>query len=167
MVNLRTFARGTHFRFIICQVGQRLTNRTGLFASAAENFLARASHSHLCLTPLEQHGIYPIDSAPIAVGSNQLLVHSSAACAQIIVWSYWNTIEGLMGEWVRPQYSHGWLVPVFTAVLLAMRHEPFQKVANSVRWWGLAIMSAGIAQCGSWVRAFRFTRLTTSPSFRC
>lgn len=62
----------------------------------------------------------------------------------VIVWSYWNTIEALMGEWVRPQYSHGWLVPVFTAVLLAMRREPFEKTPTPVRWWGMGIMAGGM-----------------------
>ena len=85
-------------------------------------------------------------------------------CA-VIVWSYWNTIQGLMGEWVRPQYSHGWLVPVFTAVLLAMRQEPFQKVSNSVRWWGVAIMSAGLALrlLGSWFQIHTFDHLSIVP----
>ncbi len=84
----------------------------------------------------------------------------------VIVWSYWNTIQGLMGEWVRPQYSHGWLVPVFTAVLLAMRHEPFQRVTNSVRWWGIAIMSGGLAfrLFGSWFQIHTFDNLSIIPT---
>jgi exosortase len=70
-----------------------------------------------------------------------------------------------MGEWVRPQYSHGWLVPVFTAVLLAMRHEPFQKVTNSVRWWGMAIMSAGMALrlLGSYFQIHTFDNVSIIP----
>ena len=142
IVNLRTFARGTHFHFILCQVWQRLTNRP--FASAAENFFAqrriRTFASHPLSSMASTQSIRP-QSQSDQINSWCIL---GGMCA-VIVWSYWNTIESLMGEWVRPQYSHGWLVPVFTAVLLAMRHEPFQKVANSVRWWGVAIMSAGMA----------------------
>ncbi len=44
-----------------------------------------------------------------------------------------------------PQYSHGFLIPIFTAVLIAMRREPFQPVPTTVRWYGVAIMAAGFA----------------------
>ena len=63
----------------------------------------------------------------------------------VVVWAYWNTIEMLFGTWMTAQYSHGFLIPIFTAVLIAMRREPFEPVANSVRWYGVAIMVAGMA----------------------
>jgi exosortase len=62
----------------------------------------------------------------------------------VIVWGYWNTIESLMGTWVTAQYSHGFLIPIFTAVLIAMRREPFEPVSTSVRWWGVSIMVGGM-----------------------
>jgi exosortase len=62
----------------------------------------------------------------------------------VVVWAYWNTIEMLFGAWMSAQYSHGFLIPIFAAVLIAMRREPFEPVANSVRWWGVAIMVAGM-----------------------
>ena len=162
IVNLRTFARGTRFHFILCQVWQRLTNRP--FASAAENFLARRRIRTFASHPLSSmastQSIQP-QSQSDQINSWCIL---GGMCA-VIVWSYWNTIESLMGEWVRPQYSHGWLVPVFTAVLLAMRHEPFQKVANSVRWWGVAIMSAGMALrlVGTYFQIHTFDNLSIIP----
>jgi exosortase len=61
-----------------------------------------------------------------------------------VVWSYWNTIETMFTAWTSPQYSHGFLIPVFAAVLMAMRREPFESVPAAVRWWGMAIMAGGM-----------------------
>src|SRR5262245_52864173 len=64
----------------------------------------------------------------------------------VVVWSYWNVIQDvLMDAWRNPQYSHGFLVPVFTAALLAMRREPIVPVPLSQRLWGVAIIVAGLA----------------------
>ncbi|HTQ40898.1 MAG TPA: exosortase/archaeosortase family protein [Pirellulales bacterium] len=62
----------------------------------------------------------------------------------VILWAYWNTIEGLLNAWTSAQYSHGFLIPIFAAVLIAMRREPFEPVPSSVRWWGVAIMAGGL-----------------------
>ncbi|HEY2827121.1 MAG TPA: exosortase/archaeosortase family protein [Pirellulales bacterium] len=63
----------------------------------------------------------------------------------VIIWAYWNTIEVLTGAWVSAQYSHGFLIPIFTAALIAMRREPFEPVPTSARWWGVGIMVVGLA----------------------
>ncbi len=63
----------------------------------------------------------------------------------VILWAYWNTIQMVTTAWLSPQYSHGFLIPIFTAVLIAMRREPFQPVPASVRWYGVAIMAVGFA----------------------
>jgi exosortase len=62
----------------------------------------------------------------------------------VVVWAYWNTIEMLFGTWMSAQYSHGFLIPIFTAVLIAMRREPFEAVSSTVRWWGVGIMVVGL-----------------------
>jgi exosortase len=67
----------------------------------------------------------------------------------VVLVAYWNTITGptesLVNSWMSPQYSHGFLVPLFAAVLIAMRREPFQSVAPVERWWGVGIIAAGLA----------------------
>jgi exosortase len=63
----------------------------------------------------------------------------------VTVWAYWNTIEGLLNAWTSAQYSHGFLIPIFTAVLIAMRREPFQPVPPSARWSGMGLMAGGLA----------------------
>ena len=41
-----------------------------------------------------------------------------------ILWSYWTTLAELVDRWaIDPQYSHGFLVPVFAAVILWVQAE--------------------------------------------
>lgn len=62
----------------------------------------------------------------------------------ILVWSYWNSLIIAANRWETPQYSHGYLVPLFALVLLWMRYEPFGKVALKERFWGLGLLSFGL-----------------------
>jgi len=63
----------------------------------------------------------------------------------VMLWAYWNTIENLLNAWTSAQYSHGFLVPLFAAVLIAMRREPFRTVSDSARWSGVGIIAASLA----------------------
>ena len=45
----------------------------------------------------------------------------------------------------QPQYSHGYLVPLFTVVLLMLRREPFGPVSNRERWIGLGALAVFMA----------------------
>jgi hypothetical protein len=62
-----------------------------------------------------------------------------------LVWAYWNTLSDAARSWDNPKYSHGYLVPLFTAALIWMRREPFGKVASSARWAGVGMIAAGLA----------------------
>jgi exosortase len=64
-----------------------------------------------------------------------------------LVYAFGNELDsrGAMKFWDNPKYSHGWLVPVFTVILLWMRYEPFGPVKIYERWAGFALLSAGIA----------------------
>ncbi|MEX0937913.1 MAG: exosortase/archaeosortase family protein [Pirellulales bacterium] len=61
-----------------------------------------------------------------------------------LVWSYWNTLVETAGSWDNPLYSHGYLVPLFMVVLLALRYEPFSKPTMWARWAGLGLLAAGL-----------------------
>ena len=46
-----------------------------------------------------------------------LFVHG--AIGAVLVWAYWPTLLEAVGRWRDdPQYSHGFLVPIFSAYLL-------------------------------------------------
>ena len=42
-----------------------------------------------------------------------------------MLYAYWNMFQRISEAWDSPQYSHGWLIPVFAAVLIYLRREPF------------------------------------------
>ena len=64
----------------------------------------------------------------------------------ILVYAYGNSLMSVSREWEQPEYSHGYLIPAFAAVLLWMRREPFETaIPASHRWWGVALVLLGTA----------------------
>jgi len=63
----------------------------------------------------------------------------------MLVLAYLNMFWRIAGGWERPQYSHGWLIPIFAAILLFLRREPFTDVPVWHRWIGVAIILFGFA----------------------
>jgi exosortase len=62
-----------------------------------------------------------------------------------LVTSYWAMLWMAATSWSQPQYSHGYLVPVFALVLLWMRREPLTPISNRERLIGLALLLAILA----------------------
>jgi exosortase len=61
----------------------------------------------------------------------------------VALWCYWPTLVALARTWwTNPQYSHGYLVPVFAAVLLWSRRR-LAPAAVRTNWWGLPVLLAG------------------------
>ncbi len=65
----------------------------------------------------------------------------------VLLYVFWNALDsrGVYKYWDNPKYSHGYLVPVFTLILLWMRYEPFKPVKAWERWAGFALLAGGIA----------------------
>lgn len=62
------------------------------------------------------------------------------------VWAYATTFRGLAEAWKNPQYSHGWLVPLFAVILLWIRRDLLDAGALSPSWvMGLPLLLAGLA----------------------
>jgi len=72
-----------------------------------------------------------------------------------LVYVYGNSLDhrGVMTFWDNPKYSHGWLVPIFTVILLWMRHEPFGPVTSLARWCGVGLLAGSLAMrmVATWV----------------
>lgn len=85
-------------------------------------------------------------SAPASANSREELypLVTFGVLTLVLVWGYWNSLAEASVYWQGPQYSHGWLVPMFTAVLLWMRREPLQSVLAKERWWGVGLLAAGL-----------------------
>jgi exosortase len=70
------------------------------------------------------------------------LLFLPAAC---LAWAFWPTFLDLAQSWNDPQYSHGYLVPVFAACLLWIRRGRLDRAALRPSWWGLSPLAAGLA----------------------
>jgi len=70
-----------------------------------------------------------------------LLVILSAS----LLWVYWPTVAELFSRWSSdPQYSHGYLVPIFALAILYLRREQRPERGPGLCWWGLVwLLAAG------------------------
>jgi exosortase len=57
-----------------------------------------------------------------------------------LLYGYWNTLESVAGFWNDDQYSWGWIVPVFTLVVLWLWRRPIGVVAGWERWLGAGVI---------------------------
>jgi exosortase len=63
----------------------------------------------------------------------------------VLLYAYWNTLSGVAGFWDNDQYSWGWIVPVFTVVVLWMWRKPIGNVAPWERWAGAGLICLALA----------------------
>jgi exosortase len=62
-----------------------------------------------------------------------------------LTWAFWTTFINLAREWqINPQYSHGWLVPVFAAVLLYARRGRLDLSAVGPSLLGVPVLALGV-----------------------
>lgn len=65
-----------------------------------------------------------------------------AALAGLLIFSYWPGLLNAHASWSNPQYSHGWLVPLFSVGMLFWWRQPVPAVTASARWAGLCLLVA-------------------------
>ena len=74
-----------------------------------------------------------------------------AVLSLVLLYCFGNSLSMLWTEhWNDPQYSHGYLVPVFALILLWMRWDrsslqKFDEVPAAARWWGAGLLAAGLS----------------------
>lgn len=62
-----------------------------------------------------------------------------------LLFCYWTSLEEIAAKWEHdPQYSHGYLVPLFSIVLLWMRREMVDPSKLRLNWLGLPVILAGL-----------------------
>jgi exosortase len=63
----------------------------------------------------------------------------------VVIWSYWPVFADMAQKWAAdPQYSHSYLVPLFSLFLLWHRRGKSMPVAGGASWWGVPIIAAGV-----------------------
>ena len=61
-----------------------------------------------------------------------------------VAWAYWPTFVNMSVRWSEdPQYSHGFLVPLFSLIILWSRREFAPKSLRNTNWWGLGLLAVG------------------------
>ena len=61
------------------------------------------------------------------------------------LWAYWSTLANLTWRWSEdPQYSHGFLVPVFALYLLWLRRDRLAGRTLNANWLGLAFLGLAV-----------------------
>jgi exosortase len=82
------------------------------------------------------------------------------------LWCYWPTLGKLVTRWGDdPQYSHGYLVPVFALYLLWQRRERlrFQKLTANALGLGLIAMAAALRLAGTRYHFEYFDQISLLP----
>jgi exosortase len=78
----------------------------------------------------------------IRLGIAALVLLQAAA----LLWAYWPVLRSLAHQWSEgSRYTHGYLVPVFSAFLLWRRRADLTGVTLHPNFWGLTLIAAGAA----------------------
>jgi exosortase len=63
-----------------------------------------------------------------------------------VVWAYWPLLRDMARKWATdPQYSQGYVVPLFAAYLIWRRREALSDEACQPTWWGVVLVAVGAA----------------------
>lgn len=68
-----------------------------------------------------------------------------AGLTAMLIYSYWPGLLNAQSSWSNPQYSHGWIVPLFSAGLLFWWRRPIEPVSVTARLAGLGLLLGSFA----------------------
>ncbi len=84
-----------------------------------------------------------------------------------VLWAYAGTFAYLVHRWsVAPEYSHGYLVPIFSLVILWFRCPPREELSGKPSWWALLplTMAAVLYIAGVYCYYTWFVQLSLLPA---
>ncbi len=68
-----------------------------------------------------------------------------------------NSLSRVADLWANPQYSHGYLIPIFAGVLLYLRRERWAQPPTSEIWFGVGLMAISVLARVAGTRYVLFT----------
>ena len=81
----------------------------------------------------------------------------------VLVWAYGSRMVMLVSRWWNePDYSYGFLVPVFAVALLWSRRQMMESFVPKGSWWGLAFFA--LAALMRWASAYFYFELVDTVS---
>ena len=103
-------------------------------------------------------------AAPSRTG-NFALISILALLGVAGVWSYWTTLATIAARWSDdPQYSHGYLVPLFALYLLWLRRDRLQNCRANVLGLGLLLVAIGVRLAGAYLRVDYLDQISILPA---
>jgi exosortase len=70
---------------------------------------------------------------------------AGAAFLGVVVWAYWPVLAEMAQKWAAdPQYSHSYLVPLFSLYLLWHGRANATPGAGRPSWWGIPVLAVGV-----------------------
>jgi exosortase len=81
-----------------------------------------------------------------------------ASLTGMLMYSYWPGLLNARSSWDNPQYQHGWIVPVFTTILIFWWRKPVGPVTLSARAAGIGLLVASFI-VRLWCASFRIVTL--------
>jgi exosortase len=94
------------------------------------------------------------------------LLLAGASVPLLLLWVYWPTLVESERLWARnPQYSHGYLVPIFAAFLLWLRRDRLKTDTLAPSWWGLPLVILALVTYlgGTWFYQTPLERYSLLP----
>src|SRR5262245_1351678 len=92
--------------------------------------------------PLEPGNANPTPSMDYR-SARAALAATAALCA-VLIASHWTTLTNMADRWSNdPQYSHGYIVPLFALVVLWSRRDMLKRVLWQPAWLGLGLLAIG------------------------
>jgi exosortase len=68
-----------------------------------------------------------------------------ALLGALSLWIYWRTLVHLALQWWRdPNFSHGFLVPLFSAYIVWRKRDQIARIIPQPSWSGLTLLLAGV-----------------------
>jgi exosortase len=90
-----------------------------------------------------------VDQSSLHPGAGRPAVYALLALAILLgvaIWAYWTVLGEMAYQWQNdPQYTHGFLVPIFAVILLWLRWDRFPGTAASFCWSGSLLLVAAAA----------------------
>ena len=74
------------------------------------------------------------------------ILFTAVTLTVVLIGSHWRTLGHLASRWAsEPQYSHGFLVPLFALGVLWSRRDMLRRVRWQPAWMGLLLLLSGAA----------------------
>src|ERR1700683_3020977 len=80
-----------------------------------------------------------------ANATNVSAIGMAATLLAVFVATHWGTLRHMVERWTNdPQYSHGFIVPIFALIVLWSRRDMLKAVTWQPAWSGIGLLGIGV-----------------------